>query len=427
MSTILGNPITLGGGGAKLNIDFGTTPPSDTSKLWVPLGSKPSTVECSPAMQYGSEFLTEYVGELPEAYATRVCASVGTKVYFFNGTAIDVFDTETRTSSRLSVTLNTNVGAVAGAVAIGSKIYILGGKSGSTYVNAIQVFDVNAQTVTTLSATIKSNGATQDFAIAAVGNVIYTFGGQKSGTEGMKTICKFDTETEQYTVLSATMSIELWSSSAAAVGNKIYVFGGSNGGKRSSYVFEFDAEAETCTSLGNLGTANWNAGIGAVGNKIYLLGGTASSADQIQVFDTTTKEMSTCSATFSSLVSSGASSPSSSAVVGTKIYVHPSSNGGKPLAKPIADIHRFTVETVLAENNLFLQSDLGFDGFWTAVSGKDITLKVKLLNAYLGDSNNIAQLKDAYLYDSNSATWKSLDGVSMTADMLAALATLGVT
>ena len=31
--SILGNPITLGGGGADLNIDFGSTPPADTSML----------------------------------------------------------------------------------------------------------------------------------------------------------------------------------------------------------------------------------------------------------------------------------------------------------------------------------------------------------------------------------------------------------
>lgn len=42
--SILGNPITLGGGGADLNIDFGSTPPADTSKLWVPLGKKPDKV-----------------------------------------------------------------------------------------------------------------------------------------------------------------------------------------------------------------------------------------------------------------------------------------------------------------------------------------------------------------------------------------------
>lgn len=42
--SILGNPITLGGGGADLNIDFGATPPTDTSKLWVPLAKKPDKV-----------------------------------------------------------------------------------------------------------------------------------------------------------------------------------------------------------------------------------------------------------------------------------------------------------------------------------------------------------------------------------------------
>ena len=90
-------------------------------------------------------------------------------------------------------------------------------------------------------------------------------------------------------------------------------------------------------------------------------------------------------------------------------------------------IDKFSTNTALQHNHLFLQSDFGFDDMWTAINGKDTQIKVHLVNAYLGDSNNIAQLKDAYLYDSNSATWKSLDGVSMTADMLAALATLGVT
>ena len=51
--SILGNPITLGGGGAKLNIDFGTTPPSDTSKLWVPLNNKPSNISLQTGVDVG--------------------------------------------------------------------------------------------------------------------------------------------------------------------------------------------------------------------------------------------------------------------------------------------------------------------------------------------------------------------------------------
>ena len=53
MSTILGNPSTLGGGGADLNIDFGSTPPADTSKLWVPLSKKPSSISLQTGVDVG--------------------------------------------------------------------------------------------------------------------------------------------------------------------------------------------------------------------------------------------------------------------------------------------------------------------------------------------------------------------------------------
>lgn len=46
-------------------------------------------------------------------------------------------------------------------------------------------------------------------------------------------------------------------------------------------------------------------------------------------------------------------------------------------------------------------------------------------NAYLGD-NNIAQLTNAYLYDSKDLKWKSLSGESYVADMQNALNILGV-
>lgn len=51
--SILGNPITLGGGGADLNIDFGATPPADTSKLWVPLSTKPSNISLQTGVDVG--------------------------------------------------------------------------------------------------------------------------------------------------------------------------------------------------------------------------------------------------------------------------------------------------------------------------------------------------------------------------------------
>ena len=45
-------------GGVKLNIDYGANPPSDTTKLWVPLATKPSAVECSPALTFGGNTIS---------------------------------------------------------------------------------------------------------------------------------------------------------------------------------------------------------------------------------------------------------------------------------------------------------------------------------------------------------------------------------
>lgn len=86
----------------------------------------------------------------------------------------------------------------------------------------------------------------------------------------------------------------------------------------------------------------------------------------------------------------------------------------------------FVVETLLTSNHLFLQEDYGYDGLWTALKSKDTDLKVKVINAYLGDSNNIAQLTNAYLHDTASSQWKTLSGESYVADMQNALNILGV-
>ena len=44
-------------GGVKLNIDYSATPPSDATKLWVPLIKKPDAVECKPELAFGNETL----------------------------------------------------------------------------------------------------------------------------------------------------------------------------------------------------------------------------------------------------------------------------------------------------------------------------------------------------------------------------------
>lgn len=88
MSTVIGNPVMIGGGGGgvgSLNIDYGTNPPSDTTKLWVPLATKPSNVECSPVLDYGSNSIVSYgsIGTLTNRAPGYQNCLVGDWVYFF--------------------------------------------------------------------------------------------------------------------------------------------------------------------------------------------------------------------------------------------------------------------------------------------------------------------------------------------------------
>ena len=66
------------------------------------------------------------------------------------------------------------------------------------------------------------------------------------------------------------------------------------------------------------------------------------------------------------------------------------------------------------------------DDVWEAVKGKDVSLFACPLAVYLGDASGTAQKQTAYLYDNTDNKWKTLDGVSYTADMLNALNIMGV-
>ena len=92
----------------------------------------------------------------------------------------------------------------------------------------------------------------------------------------------------------------------------------------------------------------------------------------------------------------------------------------------VSSVRTFTIQTNLENNHLFLQADFGFDNPFPIISDKNTKITAYLRQAYLGDSNNIAQPTNAYLYDTATNKWKSLSGESYVADMQNALNILGV-
>ena len=452
MSTILGNPITLGGGSAKLNIDFGTTPPSDTSKLWVPLANKPDAVECSPVIQYGSEYLTTL--ESGATSLTNVAsATIGNKIYSFSMEStknfyeyFHVYDIETRELTHIKLTSISygsggNVKRCYGAtpVAYENSIYLIGGvimlndgRSNSFVKNGIFKLTPDTSTieqVATLASYIKVSDESGLYTPCACvyDNTIYIFGGGLSSyTNKTNVIQTFEINSGATNTLSTTLPYYLSESSACRIGDSIYIFGGKGGSSNTStgatkYVIKYEVANDSITSEQLLPNSLYCVNPISYGQYAYLFGG--NGANTIIRFDSLTNTVETLSYTLP--VKGGCAA----GLYNNAVYIYGTYCKISLIGEVsfLSYVSLFTINTPLSHGKLFLQEDIGYSGLWNAINDNNFVFKAKIINAYLGDSNNIAQLTDAYLYDSNSATWKSLDGVSMTADMLEALATLGVT
>ena len=438
MSNIIGLGGGSGGsgGGAKLNIDFGTTPPSDTSKLWVPLATKPSAVECSPALEYGSNSIVSYgsIGtQINYAPGYQNCL-VGDWIYFLGPFLYDARNVSTsKEIRRYNVktleletvqVVNTNPNQSYGyqqmcGCAVNGVVYFFGGVyygGGWSQSSRIFCYDTNTKEYTEISSKLSP---TSNYSCCAVGDKIFLFGGYNDpSSQYSKSAYVFDTVSK---TLQSISTAPADGCSCCAVGGKIYTIGG-----RTTYneVWALDTTKLTWEKKKAAAPNNYTELTPAVafGNKIYLFGNSVSSGItslKVTVYDT---ETDTFTETGKSM--NGGANGTCFGSDGLNVYFIGGIGKYNTNSK---QLQKFSFETALTSNHLFLQEDYGFDGLWTALKSKDTDLKVKVINAYLGDSNNIAQLTDAYLYDSDSATWKSLDGVSMTADMLAALATLGVT
>ena len=184
---------TLESGGASLNIAYGNTAPSDTSKLWIK-GNEPEEM--------------------------------------------------TITTQQLLSTLSTKLPTAAygiGTAAVGIKIYLFGGSGGSGSLNTIQVFDTTNNTISTLSTTLPT--AAYDIGTAAVGTKIYLFGGSISAFPySQNTIQVFDTTNNTISTLSTTLPTAAYGIGTAGVGTKIYLFGGSGSSGRLNTINVFLAQ-----------------------------------------------------------------------------------------------------------------------------------------------------------------------------------------
>lgn len=428
MGAIYGQPFAIGSNkeGVELNIDYGPTPPSDVSKLWVPLDSKPSFVEFNGEfMPYGNDYVdTTWAGtNMPAALFDVASAKVGTKIYLFGGYSynagmtpasnkIYIYDTVSNTykTSKATLAYATYNACVA---AYGTKVYIFGAY-GTTTSNIIQEYDTITDTIKTKTGTISYQTLYGACAIAYK-KYIYTFGGMTSNSSNGMTnyIGKYDVEADSFTVtLSRALPTKLYNAGAILANGTIYIVGGMTSmgiyrGETKIYAFNPETEAVSTPSVTLKSNKCAGCGYAAFGNKLYLFGGSYyyssdSPTNQIQVFDADNMQTSILDDTLPTTLAR-----CTCATVDDHIYIFgggesPSFSNSKPA---LATTRRFTVRTTLPYNHLKIFTDM-YSKQTAIINTDTIKLLTTVKEAYIGNSDNYAKLTTVYVH--NGSTWQSI-------------------
>lgn len=437
MSAIVGKGIAAGGGGGELNIAYGLTPPSDTSKLWVRIEDEPNSVTVQAVIPFGNEAVTAYGVSIPNDTGAQGLTYCNGLLYIFSRLDMYVYENGSWSKFLTFSSDTTKLHYTAPSVVIGKKIFRLFGHSNAS-------------------------------SMGSVTNVGYN----------ISRILVIDTETKTYSdvsVPSITSCCQL--GNAVVVGKKIYFTAGQNGASGvsgyadSSHIYEIDSDdPSTATNIGYLFTTPADmrgASVVAAGGKLYTrragsaAEGSVPYTDWMEIFDLETKVLSRNQITISKGGQSCCFMPGIN--IGKYIYWF----GGMPKGTiPTSFIinhqtnyaQRYNIETgefdfvtvgahegvyinsamltnvellfakyggnvplykfkgayELENGKLFIQE--GFlDNTWNAVKGKDWDLKVGVSGVFLGGTDGYAQTKDAYLYDLTQQKWISLDGTPYTA------------
>lgn len=229
------------------------------------------------------------------------CAAVGTKIYFFGGSTsgldalqpnpVQVYDTIANTWRQIT---NYPPVGVAGAMAVtvGTKIYVIGGRTISpTATSVMQVFDTITETwASTLTDPTNYPAlplARFDGAAAVVGGKIWVFGGYDSNFNAINNTFTqvFDPATRLWSTKPA-LPIVLTSCATVVIGNLIYFIGGNQDGSYTGGIRVYDTVTGLLATEPLSTTAAsrriWPAA-GVISSVLYVAGGEGDTTGTVSV------------------------------------------------------------------------------------------------------------------------------------------------
>lgn len=431
----MANIMRLGGGvggGGELNVAYGLTPPSDTSKLWVRIADKPNSVTVQAVIPFGNEAVTAYGVSIPNDTGAQGLTYCNGLLYIFSRLDMYVYENGSWSKFLTFSSDTTRVHYTAPSVVIGKKIFRLFGhsngsamgSSSSSGYNVTRILVIDTETKTYSDVSVPSiTSCCQLGNAVVVGKKIYFTAGQNgaSGTSGyvgsshIYEIDSDDPSTATDIGYLFTTSADMRGTSVVAAGGKLYARHGGSAAEGSvpyiDWMEIFDLETKVLTrnqvsiSKGGQGSC-FMPGIN-IGKYIYWFGGmpkgtvpvnliTSYQTNYAQRYNIETGEFDFVT------VGEHAGVYTNSVILTNSELLFAKYGGNAPL-------YKFKGAYELENGKLFIQE--GFlDNTWNAVKGKDWDLKVGVSGVFLGGTDGYAQAKDAYLYDLTQQKWISLDG-----------------
>lgn len=375
-------------GGAELNIAYGETEPTDTSKLWIK-ANEPNSIKFSKDIDGVNSLRT--IGALNDYNMS--CARVGTKIYLFGSSStttykdIRVFDTETQEITTLATKMPKG-SYWLGCASVGTKIYIFGGVRDYDMSNVISVFDTETETLSDLSVTLPVDLGS--ISCVSVDNYVYLIGGKDGRNhKGTIKIYIFDTVNETISSVSP-FDTNMCSVACSRYGDYIYIFGNENtsSGGGFNWIYKFDTVSQKATRLTTaLPVATYGINCDIIGSKIYLIGGYNTTA--VNVFDVPTETITTLDTTLSTTTVN-----SCCCGLGNDIYVFGGSN--------LNTINKFSVTHSLSSGDVEVIT--APQNFFKLINTSVVDVEIGVDRVLIGNTDNEAENCEAYLYQNGAWT-----------------------
>ncbi|MCP3807108.1 hypothetical protein NLX78_07665 [Paenibacillus sp. Lou8.1] len=274
---------------------------------------------------------------LTEARAGAASAEVNGVIYIFGGSAQGDqavtgekknttfgYNSQTDTWSRKADM--PTIRSAASAVAVGDKIYVIGGYYGpnSLRTNKVEIYDTKTNTWTTAANMLEARSWA---ASVLMDNNIYVIDGANN-SDIVPTVEKYNISTDTWVKLK-NFPVALNAMSAVALNGKIYAFGGSKyfTSEISNSIYEYNVDTDTWTKKNNLLTASNVSATAVYNGEVYIMGGLGEGAmvSRVEVYNPITNK----SRLITKLTSNRGQS--SGAFVNGKLYIIGGTSNGRIL------------------------------------------------------------------------------------------------